>query len=206
MDIRDRLFILLILIVIHILLLSYYDEYLLVRHPFFQFNIRKAKVDGFGKCKTFYHARERTLEFYTKISYYEQGQEYRTKIVRGMDDEIGKEIIVAVEKEGKLAVRYEKCNWYNERWTKGGVVRMRNCVDLYIFTHIMLICSRIIGVKAIREIYIAYILFAVIHYLFLPQMVSMRNYIWEKDWESWTTKEIERIERERIEKNSKGEN
>lgn len=201
MEIKDKLFILLILIMMHLLLLSYFNEYLLAHHPFYKFDKRKGKISGFGRSKTFYHAKESTLEFYTEVSYYEQGQEHISKIVRGIDDEIGKEIVIAVDKEGKLAVRYEKFNWYDERSLKGGIASMRGCIGLYIFTHIIMTCNFITSIEATKQIYIIYILFAILYYLFLPQVVGTRNFIWEKDYENLSYK----MERERMEKTQGGE-
>lgn len=182
---------LLMLIGMHFGVLSYFDEYLVARHPLFQCKMKIAKVVEFGRSKVFYRVRCGTTEFYTIVCYYEQSQEYMAKIFRSMDDEIGKEIVVAVKENGKLATRYEKCNWYGEVYgmNKGGVTGLKCCVCMYAFLYMMTICWFILEFEVAWKAYQIYILAVILHYLLLPQIVNLRNFIWDKDWNHWFTNE-----------------
>ncbi len=163
--------------------MSYYDEFLVSRHPLFSSKIKMAEIIGFGKSKNFHGARGAAIGYYTKISYYEQDKEYMAKIFRSMDDEVGNKIAVAVEADGKLATRYKKCNWYGEGYgaKRGGAPGLIMDMCMYAFIHIITACWLVLNFEASWKIYFIYILTVILHYLFLPQIVKIRNLIWEKE-------------------------
>lgn len=147
---------LILLIIMHFAVLSYFDEFLVARHPLFKYKMRMAKVVGFGKSKVFYRARTGAIEFNTIISYYEQNKEYMAQIARGMSDEIGKEILVAVEENDKLAVRYEKYDWYGENYSGEpikGVRGLKLSIFMYVFSHVSMICWFIEKPESVWKLY-----------------------------------------------------
>ena len=180
---KELWLILFLMIMMHFAVFSYFDEFLVARHPLFKCKMRMSKVVGFGRSKVFHRARTGAIEFYTIISYYEQNKEHTAKISRGMGDEIGKKVLVAVEENDKLTVRYEKYDWYGENYSEEpikGIGGLKFSIFMYVFSHISMICWLMDKPDSVWKSYQIYILTAVMHYLFLPQLVKIRNYIWGK--------------------------
>ncbi len=173
---------LILLVIMHFAVLSFFDEYLVARHLLFRCKIKVAKIIGFGKSKLF-----DTMYFYTIISYCEQKQGSVVKISRSKDDEIGKEIMVAVKADGKLAVRYEKNNWYGklfynlEGTSLGSGLGLKGYICAYVFLNSIMACSCILEPEGAMRLYQIYLLIVIIHYLLMPQIVEIRNYLYEKN-------------------------
>lgn len=170
-----------IIIVIHFLIISYFDEFLIARHPLFHCKIKMARIIGFGKYKL-----SGITYFYTIISYCEQKQLVLAKIFRSKDDEIDKEIKVAVGENHKLAVRNEKNNCYGrsafnmEGVNLGEGFELKEYIYIYIFLNIAMTIYILIEPKRALRLYLIYIIIAIIHYLLLPQLVIIRNFMWDK--------------------------
>ena len=77
-----------------------------------------------------------------------------------------------------MAVRYEKCNWH---------FGQRNCswIYLYVFLQMIAIIRLMVGCLqhdfSLAKMYLIYILIAVLSYVFLKQMIIIRNLMWKKD-------------------------
>ena len=177
----NEIILLIAIIEMHFIIISYFDEFIIARHPLFHCKIKVARIIGFGKSKLF-----DTMHFYTIISYCEQKQGNVVKISRSKDDEIGKEIMVAVGADGELAVRYEKNNWYGKLFYNlegvnlGKGFGLKGYMCMYSFFSIIMAFYFIIEPKCAWRLYRIYIVIAIIQYLFLPKLVRIRNFIWEK--------------------------
>ena len=169
--------------IVHFMILTYYQEFLLARQPWFKCEIRTARIEGFGKCQFAFGSRA-AMEHYTIVSYSIGNQEYTGKISRSVDDQLNKKIVLAVS--GKVAVRYEKCNWYFGQRNYNGINERRTgYIYLYVFLQMIAIARLIVGCHqhdfSLAKMYLIYILIAVLSYVFLKQMIIIRNLMWKKD-------------------------
>ena len=177
-----EIILLIAIMAMHFLIISYFDEFLVARHPLFHCKNKMARIIGFGKCKLF-----DIMYFYTIISYCRQKQMSIAKIFRSKDDEIDKAIVIAVEVGGKLVVRNEKNNCYGrvsynlEGANLGEDFGLKGYVSIYIFLSIAMAIYFVMEPKRVWRLYLIYILTAIIHYLLLPQLLRIRNFIWEKN-------------------------
>ncbi len=173
--------------VMHFVILTYYQEFLFARQPWFRGVIRTARIEGFGKCQFAFGSRA-ALEHYTIVSYFIGNQKYTGKISRSMDDQLDKKIVLAVN--GKVAARYEKCNWYiGQRQCNGinesGTSLCNYCIFIYAILQVIALISLMAGCIQHdfrwAKMYLIYILVAVLSYVFLKQIIEMRNFMWKKD-------------------------
>lgn len=179
--------IILFLYVTHFMVLTYYQEFLFARQPWFRGEIRTAHIAGFGKCKLAFGSRA-ALEHYTIVSYSVGNQEYIGKIFRSVDDQLDKKVILAVS--GNVAARYGKCNWYIGHGhysgkNKRGINLCKRYISLNIFLQITAMAGILIGCIQhdfrFVKMYLIYILVAIFSYVFLKQMIEIRNFMWKKD-------------------------
>ena len=186
MDKYDYLLILYIYVA-HFMILTYYQEFLFARQPWFRGERRTARIEGFGKCNFAFGSRA-ALEHYTIVSYFVGNQEYTGKISRSVDDQLDKKIVLAVS--GKVAVRYEKCNWYIGQGHYNGIdERGTSLCNYYISIYTILQVIALISLMAgciqhdfrLAKMYLIYILVAILSYVFLKQMIEIRNFMWKKD-------------------------
>ncbi|MBD5542808.1 MAG: hypothetical protein HDR01_00835 [Lachnospiraceae bacterium] len=173
--------------VAHFMVLTYYQEFLFARQPWFRGEMRTARIEGFGKCKFAFGSRA-ALEHYTIVSYSIGNQEYIGKISRSVDDQFDRKIVLAVS--GKVAARYEKCNCYignrhhngiNER----GTALCNYYICIYAILQVIALISLMVGCIQhdfrLAKMYLIYILVAILSYVFLKQMIGIRNFMWKKD-------------------------
>ena len=179
--------IILFIYVAHFMILTYYQEFLLARQPWFRGEMRTARIEGFGKCNFAFGSRA-ALEHYTIVSYSIGNQVYTGKISRSVDDQLDKKIVLAVS--GKVAARYEKCNCYiGHRHYNGINERGTALCNYYISIYAILQVIALVSLMAeciqhdfrLAKMYSIYILVAVLSYVFLKQMIGIRNFMWKKD-------------------------
>lgn len=172
MDLKSALT--LALIAFYYVIFTYFEEFLTARHLFLKKNLRIGIIQEFGRSRIFYRSQA-IREFYTIIKYRENDQEHIVKISRSLDDCVGKEIILAVGKNN-TAVRYEKCNWYNEEGENSNSKKTIFILLLvaFIIFNIMIVCF-----NQIKQVYSIFLPVMMIHYLCLPFIIRLRNSLWQ---------------------------
>lgn len=160
--------------IIYLAMMSYYEEYIVARHIFFQTNLVTGKIKDFGKSKTHYMSKA-AREFYTIVEYRLGNEMHTVKIIRDIDDAIGNSIVLAVSKKINCVVRYEKCRTYNEHEYEYNGNRSG------IFCAFLLISLIILDVwfGKIKEVCLIFIILMCIHYLLMPLNIQLRNNIWQ---------------------------
>lgn len=158
-------------LVIYLAIISYFEEYILARHIFFKSQCIIGKIVDFGKSQKYYHSKA-AREFYTVVEYVKNGEIHTSKICRNIGDEVGKQVVLAVQKENKWCVRYERGKGYNEY--AGEFSMLAFC----IFLLISLLAIDITTGK-LEEIFRLFGGIIVLHYLFLPGFIQFRNDMWK---------------------------
>ncbi|MBD5542930.1 MAG: hypothetical protein HDR01_01470 [Lachnospiraceae bacterium] len=159
------------LIAFYYLMLTYFEEFLTARHPFFKKNLRIGIIQEFGRSKIYYRSKA-IREFYTIVKYRDNNVDHIVKISRCLDDCVGKEIILAVGKNN-TAVRYEKCKWYAEEEESSPKIILGLIAFVLIIFNIMIVCF-----GKIKQVYPIFLSFMIIHYLCLPVIIRLRNSLW----------------------------
>lgn len=172
------------LIIMHCVVLSFYEEYIIARHPLVKSSLKNAQIIGFGKSRLFHRSRA-AREHYTILKYVEQNREQSVKIIRSKTDKIGGNVLLAIIENENLAVRYEKCNHYFElcfpnRKKDVAICALNDSLTLYAFLHIQMFYLFIVDGEEIWKAYLLFFLMLIIHYAFLPQFIKIRNLIWKK--------------------------
>ncbi len=162
------------LIVFYYAMLTYFEEFLTARHPFFKKHLKTGIIQEFGSSRIFYRSRA-MREFYTIVKYHDNDKEHTVKISRSLDDCVDGKIILAVGKNN-TAVRYGKCNWYNEE--DGASCSGKTILALFVFV-IIIFHIIIIWANEIKQVYSVFLPFMMIHYLCLPFIIRLRNSLWQ---------------------------
>ena len=153
-------------------MLTYFEEFLTARHPFFKKNLKLGIIQEFGQSKIYYRSKA-MREFYTIVKYHDGNDEHVVKILRSMDDCVGKEIILAVGKNN-TAVRYEKCKWYAEEGESSPEIILVILILAFVVFNIMTVCF-----NGIKQVYPFFLSFMIIHYFCIPFIIRLRNSFWQ---------------------------